>query len=174
MSALCPSLTLNQTSNSHFLSSVHLANIILFSCLSTHIGLRSFTFLVFPLIHSDSHNHPSVHLFTLSPGVWHDCRHPENAWHGVWPVGTTYLRHGMAGLWGKCGACATQQPCLMSSKWLQTWTLIHSVMRRPQSDGSAAGCQVCPSTHSGSDRAQWGQTLGFKGNHCNFNEIVFP
>lgn len=62
----------------------------------------------------------------------------------------------------------------MSSKWPQTWTLIHSVMRRPQSDGSAAGCQDSPSTLSGSDRAQWEQTLGFKGDHCSWNEIVFP
>lgn len=60
----------------------------------------------------------------------------------------------------------------MSSKCLQTWTLIHSVMRRPQYDGSAAGCQDCPCTLSGSDRAHQEQTVCFKGNHC-FNEIVF-
>ena len=91
-----------------------------------------------------SHNHLSAHLFTSSPSAWHGCKHPENAWHGVWPVSTTYLRLGMAELKGKCGAGATQQPCLNSTKWLQTWRLIHSVMRSPQSDSPAAVCQDCP------------------------------
>lgn len=81
---------------------------------------------------------------------------------------------GMAGLKGKCGAYATQQPCLKSTKWLQTWTLIQSVMRRPQSDSRVADCQVCQSTLSGSNRTQWRKTLKFKGNCSSFNETVFP
>lgn len=95
-------------------------------------------------------------------------------WGWFRPVGTTYLRYSRTALWGRCGACATQRLCLMSSKWPQTWALIHSEMRRPPSDDPAAACQGRPGTLPGSEGSQWEQSLGFKGDHCNLNEIVFP
>lgn len=47
-------------------------------------------------------------------------------------------------------------------------------MRQPPSDDPAAACQGCPGTLPGSEGSQWEQSLGFKGDHCNLNEIVFP
>lgn len=53
-------------------------------------------------------------------------------------------------------------PRLMCSKRLQTQTPIHSAMRRPPSDGPRR-------KKAGEDKLG-----GFKGIHCNFNEIAFP
>lgn len=82
------------------------------------------------------------------------------------PDSTTYLSYSVAGLWGQCGARATQQLCLMSSKRLQTWMLIPSAVRRPVSD---AECQECPGRLS-SDGTQLEQTVGLSRKHCNLQE----
>lgn len=77
--------------------------------------------------------------------------------------------HTWATAWQGCGgnaAWAIQQLCLMSSKRLQTWTLIPSAVRRPDSN---AECQDCPGRLS-SDGTQWEQTVDFSRKHCNLQE----
>lgn len=126
--------------------------------------MHGFFWLIFPaeLGQNQSQNeanHPCLDLFTPSPASGSAAgiqRMPDSA---------TYLSRSVAGLRGQCGARATQQLCLMSSKRLQTWALIPSAARRPVSD---AGCQR-PS-RSISDGTRWEQTVGFSRKQCSSQE----
>lgn len=68
-------------------------------------------------------------------------------------------------MWRRCHSAALSK----LHKWLQTWTLIHSVMRSPKSDSLAEACQASSGSPSGSESKK----KTFKGN-CFFfsNEIV--
>lgn len=87
--------------------------------------------------------------------VSRECPTEPHTWAAAW-----------LGPWGQCGARATQQLCLMSSKRLQTWTLIPSAVRRPVSNAVRQDC----AGRLSSDGTQWEQTGGFSRKHCNSQE----
>lgn len=76
----------------------------------TVTGISSLYYVIFQGSTLLSHNRLSIHLLTSSPGVWQGCRYSKNAWHGVWPVSTTYLWMAWQGLRGNVAHMPLSSP----------------------------------------------------------------